>query len=202
MPTHGQKCGERRGKCCSLTGHGSLDRRSPTTPQHDAGKRIDPPKSVPQSNSAMPLATAHAAPPELPPAERVSSYGLRVGPDEVVVALPRERQVRAVALAQQHRARLAQGREHGGGALGDALAVAPRAAGGGDAGRVPRVLERVGHAGEGAPAIAAPRLRLGQHVHQRAEATVAVPDGPAGLVERRHGRGQLRRARAGVGVIG
>ena len=52
----------------------------PAIPQNAAGSRIEPPKSVPQSNAVMPEATAAAAPPELPPAVRVGSTGLQVAP--------------------------------------------------------------------------------------------------------------------------
>ena len=49
-------------------------------PQHAAGERIDPPKSPPQSNAAIPVAIAAAPPPVLPPAVRVASNGLFVAP--------------------------------------------------------------------------------------------------------------------------
>jgi hypothetical protein len=63
-----------------VSGHRSADRRSPYTPQFPAGNRIEPPMSVPQSKPTMPSATAAAAPPELPPAVRPRSCGLRVSP--------------------------------------------------------------------------------------------------------------------------
>ncbi len=53
---------------------------SPTSPQHAAGMRTEPPPSLPWATGTMPLATAAAAPPEDPPGVRSGSHGLRVGP--------------------------------------------------------------------------------------------------------------------------
>jgi hypothetical protein len=52
---------------------------SPTSPQADAGIRIEPPASVPCASGAIPAATAAAEPPLEPPGERSSAHGLRVG---------------------------------------------------------------------------------------------------------------------------
>jgi hypothetical protein len=52
---------------------------NPTTPQHDAGMRIEPPPSPPWPSAHKPAATAAAAPPLDPPAVRVLSTGLRAG---------------------------------------------------------------------------------------------------------------------------
>src|SRR5688572_13768860 len=52
----------------------------PTTPQHAAGWRIDPPVSDPMASCEKPAATAAALPPLLPPGTRDGSCGLRVGP--------------------------------------------------------------------------------------------------------------------------
>src|SRR5579864_3776773 len=54
--------------------------RRPTTPQKLAGFRSEPPMSVPWASHAVPVASATAAPPEEPAAERDRSQGLRVGP--------------------------------------------------------------------------------------------------------------------------
>src|SRR5690606_18455771 len=54
--------------------------RSPTTLQNDAGLRSEPPMSLPSAIGCRPVASAAAAPPLLPPAVRVGSYGLRVAP--------------------------------------------------------------------------------------------------------------------------
>ena len=54
--------------------------RRPTTLQNAAGLRREPPMSLPSAIGHMPVASATAAPPLLPPAERVRSYGLRVVP--------------------------------------------------------------------------------------------------------------------------
>src|SRR5579859_3107305 len=53
----------------------------PTTPQNDAGSRIEPPVSVPSAPRHSSAATAAAEPPEEPPATRSSPDGLRVGPN-------------------------------------------------------------------------------------------------------------------------
>ncbi len=52
----------------------------PTSPQHAAGMRIDPPPSLACANGIMPAATAAAEPPDEPPGVRVRSHGLCVGP--------------------------------------------------------------------------------------------------------------------------
>src|SRR5882724_6962077 len=55
--------------------------RMPTTPQKLAGFRSEPPMSVPWASHAMPVASATAAPPEEPEADRDRSHGLRVAPN-------------------------------------------------------------------------------------------------------------------------
>ena len=52
----------------------------PTRPQAAAGIRIEPPPSLACAMGRMRAATADAAPPLEPPALRVTSHGLRVGP--------------------------------------------------------------------------------------------------------------------------
>ena len=52
---------------------------SPTSPQHEAGMRIDPPPSEPCATGTSPAATAAAAPPDDPPAIRVRSHGVTAG---------------------------------------------------------------------------------------------------------------------------
>ena len=52
----------------------------PTSPQHEAGMRIEPPPSFAWAIGTSPAATAAAEPPLDPPVERVVSQGLRVGP--------------------------------------------------------------------------------------------------------------------------
>ena len=51
----------------------------PTTPQNEAGWRIDPPVSDPSAQIALPAATAAALPPELPPGTQSAFQGLCVG---------------------------------------------------------------------------------------------------------------------------
>src|SRR3954464_9750047 len=55
--------------------------RIPTMPQKLAGLRSEPPMSVPCASHAVPVASAAAAPPEEPAAERDNSQGLRVAPN-------------------------------------------------------------------------------------------------------------------------
>jgi hypothetical protein len=51
----------------------------PTRPQTEAGMRIEPAPSLPCAAGASPAATAAAAPPLEPPAERDGSHGVRAG---------------------------------------------------------------------------------------------------------------------------
>src|ERR687898_639884 len=53
----------------------------PTTPQHAAGMRTEPPPSVPKASGPMPSDTAAAAPPLEPPQGRPWSQGLTVRPN-------------------------------------------------------------------------------------------------------------------------
>ena len=62
----------RRGRCWAAV---------PTTPQKLAGLRSEPPMSEPCASQAMPVASATAAPPDEPAAERDVSQGLRVAPN-------------------------------------------------------------------------------------------------------------------------
>jgi hypothetical protein len=52
----------------------------PTSPQHEAGIRIEPPPSLPWASGSIPDATAAAAPPEEPPGVRSVSHGFLTGP--------------------------------------------------------------------------------------------------------------------------
>ena len=56
------------------------DGLSPTTPQKLAGLRSEPPMSDPCASHAMPVASATAAPPDEPAADRLVFHGLRVRP--------------------------------------------------------------------------------------------------------------------------
>ena len=56
------------------------DGRMPTTPQKLAGLRKLPPMSEPWATQAMPVASATAAPPDEPAAEREVFQGLSVRP--------------------------------------------------------------------------------------------------------------------------
>ena len=59
--------------------------RRPTTPQHDAGIRIDPPVSPPSATEAIPAATAAPLPPLEPPGVMPSRHGFWVGGNIVFV---------------------------------------------------------------------------------------------------------------------
>ena len=52
----------------------------PTTPQHDAGMRIEPPASVPWASGKSPAARPAPAPPLEPPGDRSRFHGLWVSP--------------------------------------------------------------------------------------------------------------------------
>ena len=60
------------------------DGRNPTTLQNAPGFRSDPPVSLPSAIGIMPHARPTAAPPLLPPQERVTSYGFFVAPKMVL----------------------------------------------------------------------------------------------------------------------
>ena len=51
----------------------------PTTPQSEAGPRIEPPVSEPSAIGTMPAATAAPEPEEEPPVKCVRFHGLRAG---------------------------------------------------------------------------------------------------------------------------
>ncbi len=53
---------------------------SPTTPQHAAGMRMEPPRSLASASATIPPATAAALPPDDPPAVSSGCSGLRVIP--------------------------------------------------------------------------------------------------------------------------
>ena len=66
--------------CAGTAGTRPRDGRMPTTLFHAAGFRSEPPKSLPSATGSIRNASATAAPPLLPPAERDGSYALRVRP--------------------------------------------------------------------------------------------------------------------------
>src|SRR6202047_2123598 len=64
---------------------------NPTTPDAEAGMRIEPPPSLACATGTMRAATAAPAPPEDPPEECARFHGFRVGPnsrDSVVGSNP------------------------------------------------------------------------------------------------------------------
>lgn len=52
----------------------------PTTPEAEAGIRIEPPMSEPVASAASPAASAAPEPPEEPPGVKARFHGLRVTP--------------------------------------------------------------------------------------------------------------------------
>src|SRR5688572_17314928 len=58
-----------------------VEGRRPTTPAYEAGRRIEPPASVPSARGARPAASAATAPPLEPPGVSSVFHGLRVGPN-------------------------------------------------------------------------------------------------------------------------
>ena len=53
----------------------------PTSPVCEAGRRVEPPPSVPSASGTKPAATAATAPPLEPPGVSAVSKGLRVVPN-------------------------------------------------------------------------------------------------------------------------
>ena len=76
---------------------------SPTTPQKEAGIRIDPPVSVPVAISAMPVATATPEPPLEPPGVRLRVVGVANRPEVRIVGGDAVRQFVQSGLAEHHR---------------------------------------------------------------------------------------------------
>ena len=60
----------------------------PTRPLQAAGIRIEPPPSLAPAAGTMPAATAAPDPPDEPPGVRVTSHGLRAGPQRMGSVLP------------------------------------------------------------------------------------------------------------------
>src|SRR3981189_363573 len=61
--------------------------RIPTMPQNAAGRRTEPPKSVPCAIGTMPVATATADPPDEPAGLSAGFHGLRVAPNSALTVL-------------------------------------------------------------------------------------------------------------------
>ena len=186
MPQNDQKRGEMRGKCSRSTGHvartrGAARRRRRTRP----GSRIEPPKSVPQSNAAIPDATAAAPPPVLPPAVRDASMRISHRAEDVVVALHRERHVAEIRLAEEHGARsLERRRTDAARLVGHARAMTIRAARRRNARGVPHVLEHVRHARERRVRL----RRILQRVRAARASTARSSPFRARMASRRHDR--------------
>src|SRR5581483_8741213 len=72
-----------------LTGTRPRDGFRPTTPQHEAGTRMEPPPSEPQASAPTPTATDAAAPPLDPPEVCVVRQGLLVVPVKPLWVTPR-----------------------------------------------------------------------------------------------------------------
>ena len=169
----------------------------PTTPQKDAGLRSDPPMSEPSASGTIPAASAHAAPPLDPPAERVGSTGLRVTPKTGLKVCEPGRELRHVGLADEDRPRLPDPLDQQVVVVGDGVGEDRRAVGRPPALQRVGVLHREGQAVQGAQHVAA-RLRLvglrrGRPRPLDVEGHDRVELGVAG---RDPGRGAARAARA------
>src|SRR5580704_7860064 len=66
----------------SARGQRPIDGLYPTRPVWQAGRRIEPPPSVPSAAGTKPAATLAAAPPLEPPGVRSVFHGLRVTPNK------------------------------------------------------------------------------------------------------------------------
>src|SRR5262249_10792570 len=78
-----------RGAGCTGTRPGDV--RKPTTPQNDAGRRNEPPRSVPWASGPKPVASTTAPPPVEPPGVSAGFHGLRGTPKttfDVLVPAP------------------------------------------------------------------------------------------------------------------
>ena len=89
-------------------GTNPTDGRNPMTPQNAAGMRSDPPRSVPSASAIMPVASAAAPPPVDPPADFVVIPRISRASEYVVERVGAGRELRAVRLAENDRARLAK----------------------------------------------------------------------------------------------
>src|SRR5689334_19308957 len=69
------------------TGTSPGEVRKPTTPQNAAGRRSEPPRSVPWASGPSPVARATAPPPVEPPGVRAGFHGLRVTPNTALNVL-------------------------------------------------------------------------------------------------------------------
>ena len=68
--------------------HRRLEGLKPNSPVSEAGSRIEPPASLAWASGTMPAATAAAAPPEEPPADRPGPHGFWVDPRSRDSVLP------------------------------------------------------------------------------------------------------------------
>ena len=80
----------------------------PTTPQSDAGPRIDPPVSEPSATGTRPAATAAPEPVEEPPVKCARFHGLRAGGHGRSNDGPGVRHLVGGQLAEQHGAGLVE----------------------------------------------------------------------------------------------
>ncbi len=126
---------------------------SPTSPQAEAGMRIEPPPSLAWAAATRPAATAAAEPPLEPPGERVGSQGFLRGPEGQRLGGGEDAQLGRVGLAQEDEARLAEALDELGVVVLDPADLAQEAHA--LVHRVARrvggqVLEQEGHSAEGA----------------------------------------------------
>src|SRR5690606_21109976 len=75
------------GKPCRR-GIAPIEDRRPMQPQWLAGRRVEPPASVPSASGATPAIKALAAPPLDPPGDRSGAQGLPVDPKTRLLVCP------------------------------------------------------------------------------------------------------------------
>ena len=122
--------------------------RMPTTPQKLAGLRSEPPMSEPCASQAMPVASATAAPPEEPAAERDSVPGIARRAEHLVEGVGAGAEFRRVRFGVDHPAIVFEMLDQKIGARGDVVLVDRRALRGQHALDIGEVLDRHRHARE------------------------------------------------------
>ena len=120
--------------------------RMPTSPLTAAGRRTEPPVSVPRLARAMPAATATADPPLEPPGMRSRSQTLWHVPHRSLWVMPPRANSARFDLGREDGARLAQPRDHEGVPVGHVVLEVPGAGRGAGTGGVDVVLQRHGPA--------------------------------------------------------
>ena len=185
IPSIGRKNSASLGNCSFDAGHAWLDIRIPTIPQHAAGDRMDPPKSPPQSNAAIPRRDRSRSLPGAPRpcgSGRTGCSSRRRGGSR---SPSRKRQGPGMfGLAEEDRSGSREDAVDRSRLARDALAMPPGSPGRDDAGRVPGVLEDVWDAVEGRVRLRVRvALRLVEHAEERAHLSVVRVDRATTLLD-------------------